>query len=540
VKGVADHVILAWGWRRAVIACLAGALGALAMPPFGIWPALAISLSVAIWLIDGAAGEGRHPTWASLRVAALAGWFWGLGYFVAGLWWIGAAFLVEADVFAWLLPFGVLGLPALLAFFPALGFALARALWSRSGWRIFALAFGLTAAEWLRGHVFTGFPWNTLGMAFGQNLVLLQAGSVLGLYGLTVLACLVLASPAVLATGETRTGRFVAPAVGLAALAVLTGFGLIRLSSGAVPSVPGVKLRIMQPNLAQDAKFNPSAGPAILDRYIALSDRAASPEAAGLSDVTHLIWPESAFPFLLHREPNALARIGSMLPRGAVLVTGAAREATRLPGESGRRFFNSIQAVADDGSIAASYDKVHLVPFGEYVPSFLDRALGALGIRQFVHIPGGFTPGDSRLPLNVPNLPPVAGTVCYEAIFPDEVRPAGPRPGLILNVTNDGWFGDTPGPRQHFAQARLRAVEQGLPLIRAANTGISAVIDPYGRILGLLPVGIEGVLDSALPRALNGTMYGSNGRLLNLVLLLACAAAALGARRFGPGWTKAA
>jgi apolipoprotein N-acyltransferase len=504
------------------------------MPPYGVWPALALSLCVSVWLIDGSAAGTRFPTWASLRVAALDGWFWGLGYFVAGLWWIGAAFLVEADVFAWLLPFGVLGLPALLAFFPAFGFALARALWSRSPWRLFAFAFGLTTAEWLRGHVFTGFPWNTLGMAFGQNLVLLQTGSILGLYGLTILACVVLASPAVLATGETRAGRLVAPALALATLALMTSFGMMRLPPGPVDTVPGVKLRIMQPNLAQDAKFNPSAGREILDRYVALSDRATSPEASGLADITHLIWPESAFPFLLHREPAALARIGAMLPRGGVLVTGAAREATRLPGEGGRRFFNSIQAVADDGSIVAGYDKVHLVPFGEYVPSILDRALGALGIRQFVHIPGGFTAGDRRLPLHVPGLPPVAATVCYEAIFPDEVQPAGPRPGLILNVTNDGWFGDTPGPRQHFAQARLRAVEQGLPLVRAANTGISAVSDPYGRILAILPVGAEGVLDSALPRALNGTMYGSNGKLLNLVLLLACAAAALAGRRSDP------
>ncbi|HEY0570373.1 MAG TPA: apolipoprotein N-acyltransferase, partial [Enterovirga sp.] len=278
----------------------------------------------------------------------------------------------------------------------------------------------------------------------------------------------------------------------------------------------------------------------ILDRYIALSDRATSPNTTGLSDVTHLIWPESAFPFLLHREPAALARIGSMLPRGGVLVTGAAREGARLPGETGRRFFNSIQVVADDGSIVAGYDKVHLVPFGEYVPRFLDGALRALGIRQFVHIPGGFTAGERRLALNVPGLPAVAATVCYEAIFPDEARPAGLRPGLILNVTNDGWFGDTPGPRQHFAQARLRAVEQGLPLVRAANTGISAVIDPYGRVVATLPVGVEGVLDSSLPRALNGTLYEFNGRFLNILLLLACAAAALAARHFAPGRTREA
>ena len=525
IRATADRVILAEGWVRATIALLCGALGALAMPPFGLWPALAVSLSAAVWLIDGSVAGRRRRRLGTMGRAALAGWLWGFGYFVAGLWWLGSAFLVEADVFAWLLPFGVLGLPALLGFFPALGFGLAAAFWPPGAARLLVLAVALTASEWLRGHLFTGFPWNSLGMALGQNLQLMQAASVLGLWGLTFLAVLILATPALLGTqeGRSRVAPLVAAIVGLALMAI---FGALRLSGGPVAPVAGVKLRIMQPNLAQDAKFQPSNGAAILRHYLELSDRATSPTTTGLADVSLLIWPESAFPFLLHREPNALSRIADLLPPRTTLVTGAARQGEGLPGEGAGRYFNSIQVVDSDGAITATYDKVHLVPFGEYVPHVLDAGLRAIGIRQFVHMPGGFVPGERRASLRIGNLPPAAPTVCYEAIFPDEIAIPGPRPGWILNVTNDAWFGDTPGPHQHFAQARLRAVEQGLPLVRAANSGISAVIDPFGRILASLPVGQEGVLDSPLPGAIARPLAADFG---NLVALILCTSALFGA-----------
>ena len=505
MRNIADRVILAEGWSRAGVALAAGALGALAMPPFGLWPTLSVSLVVAVWLIDGSGGATR---WAAVRRAAGIGWVWGFGYFLAGLWWIGSAFLVQADVFAWLMPFGVLGLPALLAIFMAVGFGLARLLWSPSGWRIFAFAFGMTAAEWLRGHALTGFPWNTLGMALGQNPWLMQSASILGLYGLTALATLLLAAPATLWTGETRAERIGPLSCAALVLLALAGWGAWRLSEPPPADVAGVRLRIVQPNLAQDAKFHAGRGPEILRHYLELSGRPSAPDTA---PATHIVWPESAFPFLLHREPAALGMIADALPRGAVLITGAARSS----GEGGTtRYFNAIQVVGDTGAVLASYDKVHLVPFGEYVPEFLEQALRAIGIREFVAIPGGFTAGERHTAFSVPGMPAVAGSVCYEAIFPGETMPPGPRPGLILNVTNDGWFGDTPGPRQHFAQARLRAVERGIPLIRAANTGISAVVDPYGRITAHLPVGREGVIDTTLPTVANVTVFDDVGSLI--------------------------
>jgi apolipoprotein N-acyltransferase len=503
---LAHSAILAWGWRRWLMAFVAGALGALAMPPFGVFPALAVGLTVAVWLLDGAVGEGAAPRRSALISAAVVGWWWGFGYFVAGLWWLGAAFLVEAEEFAWAMPFGVLGLPAVLALFMAAGFALARLLWAPGAVRVVSLGVGLAVSEGLRGLLFTGFPWNSLGLALGQHLWLMQAASLVGVHGLTLITILIGAAPALMGTGRSRVERWGPAMAALVAFGFVAAFGALRVPGEPVASVDGVRLRIMQPNLAQDEKFRAENAGAIMRRYGDLSAAPGS-DGRGLGDATHLIWPESAFPFLLHEDARALAQIGALLPRGTTLVTGAARMEEPLPGEAVGRFFNAVQAVDTDGMILGSYDKSHLVPFGEYLPGAVDALIRAVGLRQFVHIPGGFSPADGKRLLSLPGLPPVAATVCYEAIFPGAVVAEGLRPGLIVNVTNDAWFGATPGPYQHFAQARLRAVEEGLPLVRAANSGISAVIDPYGRVLASLPLGVDGVLDARVPVALTATVY---------------------------------
>lgn len=524
MSGIAHRVILSFGLPRALIALASGAVGALAMPPFGVFPALVLALVPAVWLIDGIGG-GRAPR--AILSAAAIGWLWGFGAMVAGLWWLGSAFLVEAEVFAWALPLGVVGLPAALAFFHAAGFALARLLWSPGAARILALAAGLGASEWLRGTLFTGFPWNSLGLALGQDLWPMQLAAIVGLHGLAPIAVAIAAAPATLGTGRGARARLLPSALAALALAGILAFGAARIPAAPQPTVPDVALRIMQPNLPTDEKFSPENREAIMRRYLEISDRAASPERSSIADVTHLIWPESAFPFLLHRDARALAQIAAFLPRGTTLITGAARiDDAFLPGEE-PVFFNSVQVVGQDGTIRATYDKVHLVPFGEYLPAPFAAILDLVGLRPFVAIPGGFAAGERRRLLDVPGLPAVAASVCYEAIFPGAVVPEGTRPGLLLNVTNDGWFGDTPGPRQHFAQARLRAVEEGLPLVRAANTGISAVVDPYGRIVGMLPVGVAGVVDSALPQARPPTLFAQWGDGVFAILLLLCATAAV-------------
>ncbi len=453
----------------------------------------------SVWLLDGMTSNikqlGVRSAFSAPWEAAKTGWWLGFGYFLAGLWWLGAAFLVEADEFAWALPLGVMGLPAVLAVFTGIGFATSRLIWANNSGRILALAAGLGLSEWLRSVVLTGFPWNNFGMALGGNHVLAQAASVVGLHGLTILAVGLAAAPALLADRSSRRLPVITAAAVFVALAA---FGAFRLSGDHPGHDASVRLRIMQPNLPQDEKFRPHAMPQILARYLELSGRTTESRPNGIVDVTHLIWPESPFPVIIARDPYSLQQIGDFLSPQTTLITGAAREETGRAGQ-GRKFFNSIQVVRPGGVIVDTYDKAHLVPFGEYLP--LRRVFDALGLRQFVHVPGGFEPGTSRGFLRAPGFPPAAPLICYEAIFPGEVIPQGAsaRPSVLLNVTNDGWFGDTPGPRQHFAQARLRAIEEGLPLVRAANTGISAVVDAYGRVLGSLPVGVEGVVDASLP-----------------------------------------
>ena len=526
------RVILADGWTRRLIAFASGAVGAIALAPFDFVPAALVQMIAAVWLIDGSAGLGPNGgSWrASLRAAFGAGWWWGFGYFIAGLWWLGVAFLVDADRFAWLLPLGVIVVPAGLALFPALGFAMARAIWPAGGARVLALAAGLGASEWLRGVVLTGFPWNDLGMMLGTDLTLAQIASIGGLHALTFLTIAIFAAPATLADGRGGARPIVVAGLALAAIAA---FGAFRLHGGPTDVVRGVKLRIMQANIAQGEDFNPANKDVILGEYLALSDRATSPTTNGVADVTHLIWPESAFPFLIARDPHALARIADMLHGGATLITGAAR-AEREPGDRRDHYFNSIQVIDRAGTLLNRYDKVRLVPFGEYMPlaSLWDR----IGLTQFVHVPGGFDAGRQAQPLlSVAGLPDARPMVCYEAIFPDEVGAliggARPRPGFILNVTDDAWFGLTPGPHQHFAQARLRAIEQGLPLVRAANTGESAIIDPKGRVVAALPLGVEGVLDGPLPVASPPTIYATLGFLVPGAILVVFAITALIARR---------
>ena len=488
-RGLIDAIVLSWGWRRWLIAFAAGVLSAAAMAPVNFWPVLFLTLPTLVWLIDGIGAGG----WRAIRVAAATGWWFGFGYFVAGLYWIGYAFLVDAPTFAWLMPFAVIGLPAYLAIYTALGAVAARLLWARGAMRILALAVALTAAEWLRGHLLSGFPWNTLGYALTTPLVLAQTASLVGIWALTFITIAVCATPAALADERAETRRRWLPlALGIAVLLAMTGYGVFRLAGHPTTLVEGVHLRIVQPNLQQDVKFNYAAKQQVVDRYIALSGGTAGPQSPGARDVTHLIWPESAFPFFLAREPDALAQITGLLRDGTVLVTGAVRLAEPVnPADPG--VYNSIYVIDRTGSMVSIYDKVHLVPFGEYLP--LQRLLENLGLQALTRQRGGFVAGDRRRLIAIPGTPDALPLICYEIVFPDEAMPEGKRPGWIVNVTNDGWFGISSGPFQHLQQSRVLAIEQGLPLVRAANTGISAVVDPVGRIINSLPLGTDGVID---------------------------------------------
>ncbi|HEY2228592.1 MAG TPA: apolipoprotein N-acyltransferase [Xanthobacteraceae bacterium] len=524
--------MLAWGWRRVLVAFLAGAVSTLALAPVNFWPAPFLTFPILIWLVDGSAAGRLGGAFA----AAGAGWWFGFGYFVVGLYWIGNALLVDAKTFGWLLPFAVIALPAALALFPAFGVALARFMWGRGPARVLALAVGLTAAEWLRGHVLTGFPWNAFGYALTGPLPLAQGAALMGIWGLTFLAVVVYGSPAVLADGRADTARpWLVPAFCAVLLAGLALYGTLRLQANPTSYVDGVRLRIMQPNLQQDEKFNYSQKQQVMDRYLALSDRASGPRSTGIRDVTHLVWPESAFPFFLTRDAGALAQIAALLPPGTVLITGAVRAPEGVPDAAVTRAYNSVYVIDHDGSILSVYDKVHLVPFGEYLP--FQEFLEELGLQQITKVRGGFIPGDRRRTLKVPRAPDLLPLICYEIIFPEAV-PRSDRPGWIVNLTNDGWFGASAGPYQHLQQARIRAIEQGLPLVRAANTGISAVLDPFGRTIDSLPLGTEGVLDARLPRATAITPYARTGDLPTGLALVLAAALAMRKRRLPAGSAK--
>ncbi len=502
LRGLVAFVLLAAGWQRALIALGAGALSSLAMAPFNAWPILFVTFPIAVWLIDGSeGGRGR-----GVPAAAWAGWLFGFGYFVPGLYWIGYAFLVDADTFGWLLPVAVSGLPAYLALFTAFGFALARVIWPHGAARVLSLAANLTVAEWLRGHVLTGFPWNAFGYAFAEPLALAQSFSLVGLWGMTFLTVLIAASPALVADSRARF-RLALPAAALALLVVMIGFGAWRLQRTPTQFVDGPKLRIMQPNLQQDVKFNYGAKADVMRKYLALSDRATGPQSTGVGDATLLIWPESAFPFFLSREADAMAQIAAMLPAGTRLVTGSVRAPDGPLVRPVTQAYNSIYAIDHDGTVLSIYDKLHLVPFGEYLPSVMEK----LGFEQLTKMRGGFLAGDRRRLMEIPGMPPVLPLICYEAIFPSDSMTSGERPGLIVNLTNDAWFGISTGPYQHLQQTRMRAIEQGLPVVRAANSGISAVIDPLGRLIARLDLGTEGVVDARLPRANASTAYARYG-----------------------------
>jgi apolipoprotein N-acyltransferase len=531
IQMLATRVRSLSGWRGRGAAFAAGALSVLAMAPFFAWPVLWITLPALVWLIDGAVAAGGTSWWRrpAMRAAEI-GWWFGFGYFLFGLFWIGEAFLVEAEVFAVLLPFAGTLLPAGLALFFAAATGIASRFWHPGAGRVLALALALSATEWLRGHVLSGFPWNVLGYALTYPLPLMQSAAVLGIYGLTLCAVIIFALPPVLwseaADGPAgRSVRRAALAVAVLPLLLAAVAGQVRLARAGSEMVPGVKIRIVQPSVPQREKWRPENQGRIFQDHLDLSAADPDPTSAIPGAVTHLVWPEAAMPFLPLDHAGARAAIGRLLSSGTYLITGALRAEPLPPGSPrARRIFNSLLVFGEGGSLTASYDKIHLVPFGEYLP--FQSALEAIGLRQLTRMRGGFDVGITPRPLlQVPGLPPLGPLICYEAIFPGAIVQGADRPGLLINVTNDGWFGNSTGPRQHLHQARVRAVEEGLPLMRAANNGISAAVDGYGRVLALIDMNVRGAIDVPLPVALATPLYGRVGDWIFLVLWAVTAAA---------------
>ncbi|NND50680.1 MAG: apolipoprotein N-acyltransferase [Rhizobiales bacterium] len=521
-RAIASIIVL-WGWRRLAVSCLAGAATALSLAPYNFLPVLFITIPVLIWLLDGAAVHRpikRTVLAASLRTAFAIGWSFGFGYFLAGLYWIGFALLVDAEQYAWAMPLALIALPAGLALFIAIAAALAQLLWIPGYCRIAILAAAWTTTEWLRSFILTGFPWNLIGQAFTGSAELMQPAAFVGDLGLSLVVMLIAGAPATLADPGRRGGVLGRASPTLAALIALAAIwigGSQRIAAVDPGLVPGVSVRIVQPNVDQASKWEPGNRSKTVALYLEMSDSATSPQSMGIDHVTHLIWPETSLPLLLANEPQVMAQIAALLPAQSHLIAGALR-AEPPSGGPEAHFFNSVLVIDGEGRLTSSYDKRRLVPFGEFLP--FQEQLEALGLRQLTGVVGGFTAGaGSGEPLRAGAVPRFASLICYEIIFSTNLFDAGPRPGWMVNVTNDAWYRDTSGPWQHLAQAQLRAVEQGLPVVRAANTGVSAIIDAYGRIEQLLGYGRRGVIDSRLPAPLEPTFFSRFTRLPVAILL---------------------
>lgn len=500
------------GWRRLLTALLAGAFAATALPPLAFWPAMFVSIPLMIWLLDGVYGR-LSDIKARMRPAFTAGWALGFGYFGVSLYWIGEAFLVDAAVFAWLLPFAVTAMPAGLALFWGLAAMLAVALWSGGASRVFVFAACFSSLEWLRGHVLTGLPWNAPAYVADTVLPIAQTGSLIGLYGLSFCVMLWAAWPALLASRPEAGSHYVVLLAVVASALAAFLYGSWRLNYVQVARQPGVIVRIVQPNIAQKEKWRPENRRWIYQRYLDMTSK----RATGLRPNV-VVWPESALPALIDEQNGTRQQIAKAAGDGAVTVLGSLRRASAPPdGQQGGAVSNSVLVLDDKGRVAGRYDKQKLVPFGEYLP-FAD-VLEPLGLRKLVEMPAGFQAGPGPLTMHIAGVPPFAPLVCYEAIFPRVLISRTDRPEWLLNVTNDAWFGRSAGPFQHLAQARMRAIEEGLPLVRAANTGISAVIDSLGRVMHRLKLGQRGIIDAHLPAPIRPTVYATYGDWLFFCLI---------------------
>ncbi len=479
------------GWKRALTAVFAGAFAVLALPPFGYFAAMFVSFTLLVFLLDGASGNPDRNRLMRLGPAFLIGWLFGLGYMVAGLWWIGNALLVEAEAYAWALPLAIIGLPALLALFYGLAGAIARIFWYDGFGRIAGLAFAIGLTEWLRSFLFTGFPWNEIGQGLMPTPLMMQSIKLVSSYGMNVIAVLVFASPALIATKKgMRTGLSLAVVL----LAAHAGFGAWELRRAHdAPAPTGPLVRLVQPMIDQSRKINDSDRTAIFEDHLALT---AQKPADGGKTPDFVIWPETSVPFILTQNPDALSRIAEVLDDGQILMAGAVR-AEDMGAGAAPRYYNSIYMIDGKGQILSAYDKVHLVPFGEYLP--FESLFDMMGMKAVAAMPGGFSAAPDHRLLEAPDGRKFYPLICYEVIFASAMQPVARDADAIVNITNDGWFGATPGPWQHFFQARLRAVESGLPVIRNSNSGVSAIISPTGEVASGMDFGLRGVIDVSLP-----------------------------------------
>lgn len=485
------------------LAATAGAAVAAGQAPWDLWFVAVPALGILTGIV-----ASRPLAGISARLAAAAG----AGYGAAALFWIVEPFLIEFTRHGWMAPFALVLMAAGMAAFWGLAGAFA-GLGRTTGSRALGFAVGLSASDLLRSYLFTGFPWALVGHVWIGTPVM-QAAAWIGPVGLTALTTLTAALPCL--------GRTLAARTALAALSVLVlgGIWFAGAARLAAPDPVGdspVRVRLVQPDADQRLKWQGSMWQVFLDRMLIAT---AAPAERPLDLI---VWPETAVPFLLERSGAFLSGELAVAAQGVPVATGIQRA-------EGSRYFNSLAVIDAQGAVAVTYDKWHLVPFGEYVP-MADLAV-RFGLSAFAAQEGyGYTPGPGARVLDLGRAGKVLPLICYEAVFPQDLNAAPERADWVLQITNDGWFGTVAGPYQHLAQTRLRAVEQGLPVLRAANTGVTAVIDAKGRILRALPLGAEGWLDADVPPAQPPTVYARTGDIPATIAILVAILALVVARR---------
>ena len=518
--------------NRLWLALGAGALSTLAQPPVFFWPVLFITLPLMVFLLDDLVkeqGEARAGHRIHLlRKAVLMGWMFGFGFFMPTLYWIGSAFLVEAEKFAWALPFAVTLLPAALAVFYAFAFASAALIWNKGPERLVIFAFVLFMADWLRGHCFTGFPWNLFGHSLTGNAALMQSVSLFGIYGLSALACYIFTSPACLLDRSNNNAIKLnrplccAPLVlGLFLLASLFGYGQWRLiKAGPTDFVENIELILVQPNIPQQEKVNPALRAKAFERVLKLTQEALKAPRSPATNNRLIIWPETAIPFALNKSEPIRKILANQLGPQDQLITGAYHVQNLIDKSSNDRayqVYNSLYVINSNGKITGLYDKHHLVPFGEYLP--FPGLFNTIGLEALVRLRGGFTAGPLPKAMLLTDAPAFMPYICYEAIFPFKA-PAGPSIKWLLNISNDGWFGHTAGPYQHAHLVRLRALEAGLPIIRVVNGGISGVFDSLARPMVTSKLDKTEILTTKLPKAMTYNQSLGYGIFYALFILM--------------------
>lgn len=497
-------------WTRRLVLMVFGAVATLAFPPLDALPLFAVGIVALIWFADVAQAR---------RAAFAIGWWWGFGHCLAGFFWIANSFLIDPVRFGWMVPPVIAGLAAYMAVYPALAVAAA---WHRNApplARVLLLAATWTIAEWLRGHLFTGFPWNLAAYVWSLDTAMMQSASLWGAWGLSFFTILICGLLSLMGRGRRAT-TLRAAAASVAVLAALWGYGTLRLATtqATAEGHEPVTLRLIQGNIDQWEKLTGAHRDRDIAQHLQLSVM-----TPGLEQVSAVIWPETAATVFLDRSDDWRAYVAAAAPPDGVLITGTLRGDP--PQGEPERYWNSLAVIDSEARILATADKFHLVPLGEYVP--MRDILGPF-IAKLTAGAGDFSAGPGPVTVRAPGLPPFSPLICYEVIFPGAVLDAADRPDWLLNVTNDGWFGRSPGPYQHFASARFRAVEEGLPLARAANTGISGMVDPFGRVTAATSLGTEAALDVLLPAPLAPTPFARTGLLLPGLLVLVTLAAGSG------------